>query len=148
MLRRGRPLVEQPGQRRLRVGPAWGRGEVELELLLAGEADKLPVIGEPPAVDVAQLVEHGPAVVLNAGGHLEQLDQFLGRQAARKGLEHQPRHGRTGADPQIERGQFEESIRPPPSTSVCEDSRPGVLRGDQPGQGPCQFRFELRKKVD
>ncbi len=48
-------------KRRLRIGPARGRGEVELEPLLPGEPDEVPVVDEPSAVDVAQLVEHDPS---------------------------------------------------------------------------------------
>ena len=74
---------EHAPDRFLAIGPARGRREVDVEPRLPGEADERPVVGEPPAVDVAQMVEHHAAGGAEARRHLEQLGQFLRSKAAR-----------------------------------------------------------------
>src|SRR5262249_49794207 len=55
-----------------REGAAARRaGEVEAELLLLGEADERPVVGELPAVAVLQLVEDDPASLADEQRMLE-----------------------------------------------------------------------------
>ena len=44
------------------------------------------MIGKSPAVDVAQMVEHDAAGFAEAGRYFEELDQFLRRESAGKGL--------------------------------------------------------------
>src|SRR5262249_23681163 len=48
-------------------------GEVEAELLLLGEVDELPHVGEGAAVAVAELIEDDAAGLADAGRHLQQL---------------------------------------------------------------------------
>src|SRR5262249_23568828 len=55
------------------VGPLRRRGEVEVQLLLLGEADELPVVAEGAAVAVAEVLEDDLANAAEAGRHLEQL---------------------------------------------------------------------------
>ena len=53
-------------------------------MLLLGEADELPVVGEAAAVAVAEVLEDDLAGPAEAGRHLEQLDKVLGGQPAGK----------------------------------------------------------------
>ncbi len=62
----------------LAIGPARGSRQVELQTLFLGEADEFPVIGEPPAVDVAEVVEDDPAGLADHGGQFEVFDEVLG----------------------------------------------------------------------
>jgi hypothetical protein len=66
----------------LAIGPARGSRQVELQTLFVGEADESPVIGEPPAGDVAEVVEDDPAGIADGSGHFEELDDFLGCETA------------------------------------------------------------------
>jgi hypothetical protein len=62
------------------------RGEVEVEMLLLGEADELPLVGEISPVVHAQVVEHSAARRANAQRLLEQFHQLLVGQPARERL--------------------------------------------------------------
>ena len=62
------------------------RGEIEVEPLLLGEADELPVIGEHAMIAVAEMLEDHLAGLAETGRHLEEIDQVLGRQPAREGF--------------------------------------------------------------
>src|SRR5262249_48632670 len=65
-------------QRQLPLGPLRRRGEVEVEPLLLGIADEVPVRAKAPAVAVAELVEDDAADFADAGGHLEEIHSLLG----------------------------------------------------------------------
>ena len=65
-----------------RLRTARRGGEVEVEFLFGGVADECPVVDEPAAVAVAEVVEDDAAGGAEAGWHFEQVDEFLGREAA------------------------------------------------------------------
>ena len=77
----------------------WG-GEVEIELVLVGVADELPVVGERAAVVVAEVVEHHDPRLADDRGPLEQLDEVRRRESegyssvAAERLSVPDRHGR------------------------------------------------------
>ena len=52
-------------------------GEVQPQILLPGEADELPVVGEGPAVVLGQLVQDHAAGRTHAERMLEEIDEFL-----------------------------------------------------------------------
>ena len=54
--------------------------------MFGGVADECPVVDEPAAVAVAEVVEDDAAGGAEAGWHLEQVDEFLGGEAAGEGL--------------------------------------------------------------
>ena len=70
-----------------RLGPLRRAGEVEAELLLLGEADELPHVGERPPVVVPQLVEDGAARRADAQRVLKQFHQLLVGQPPRERLD-------------------------------------------------------------
>ena len=67
------------------IGTSRWSGKVEVKFLFRREADKFPVVDEPAAVAVAEVVEDDGAGGAEAGWHLEQLDKFLGGEAAGEG---------------------------------------------------------------
>ena len=62
-----------------RLRPVRRGGEVEVQFLFGGVADECPVVDEAAAVAVAEVVEDDAAGGTEAGWHLEQVDEFLGR---------------------------------------------------------------------
>src|SRR5262249_21645177 len=67
-----------------RVGALRRCGQVEVETLLLCELNELPHVGELAAVAVAELVEDDPTGLAAAGRHLQQIDELLRGQAARR----------------------------------------------------------------
>ena len=82
MFRSAGSLHEQ--RRQLPPGPLRRRGEVEVEPLLLGVADEVPVRVETPAVAVAELVQNDPAQLADTGGHFQEFNEILRREAARE----------------------------------------------------------------
>jgi hypothetical protein len=74
---------EHAPDRFLAVGSARGRREVDVEPRLPGEADERPVVAEPPAVDVAQMIQHRAAGRPDARRHLEEFSEFRCGEPAR-----------------------------------------------------------------
>jgi hypothetical protein len=64
------------------LGTLRRRGEVEVQPLLLGAADEVPVRGEPLAAAVAEVVEDDATHRTDAGGRLEEFDKVLGGEAA------------------------------------------------------------------
>ena len=62
--------------------PLGRRGQVEVQVVVLGEMDELPVVGEAAAVAVAEVLEDDLARFAEARWHLEQLHEILGGQAA------------------------------------------------------------------
>ena len=75
-------VLEQ--RRQFRLGPLRRRGEVEVQPLLLGVADEVPVRVEAPAVAVAELVEDdaaGPVVAVVVAVDVEVVPDAGGAQA-------------------------------------------------------------------
>ena len=90
-VRSSRSIRTHDSAKRLR--PLGRGGEVEVEFLFRGEADERPVVDEPAAVAVAEVVEDDPSGGAEAGWHLEQLDEFLVGEAAGEGFGEDARGG-------------------------------------------------------
>jgi len=70
-------------RRQLPVGALWRRGEVEVQPLLLGVADEVPVVGEAAAIAAADVFEDDLAGHAVAGRRLEEIDETLRGQAPR-----------------------------------------------------------------
>ncbi len=71
-------ILDQTLQRSPSIRPPGRRDEVKLQPCFLSKPDKLPMIREPSAVDVAQLVKNDPPGLADEGGHFEEFDEFLG----------------------------------------------------------------------
>src|ERR1700678_4109415 len=70
----------------------WRAREIEGEILLLGEADKVPLVGEVPVIPCAESVQYRAARFTDAQPLLEQLDGRLRGEGFRRRLQHRIRN--------------------------------------------------------
>jgi hypothetical protein len=66
--------LEHAFDRMLGIRPLRSRREVQIQLLVLGVTDELPVVDEVTTVSVAEVIEHEAARDTDASRHFEQLD--------------------------------------------------------------------------